>query len=159
MATVAQSISPLPSLLAWFGQFLADELAPYPGRAAVVARMTLAATLIMLIGMTLRIPYSWQGAVYALLVSRDNTRATLQSAATIFLVTGIGSAYVLVCVWFVINVPLLHFVWIIGTFFLAFYAVTSLTNYTAAVAFINLIAAGIPLWDRHVPAETNVEDT
>ncbi|MGB9436031.1 MAG: FUSC family protein [Candidatus Acidiferrum sp.] len=159
MATAAQSISPLPSPLAWFGQFLKDELAPYPGRAEVVARMTLAATLIMLIGMTFRIPYSWQGAVYALLVSRDNARATLQSAATIFLVTGIGSAYVLVCVWFVINVPLLHFVWIVGTFFLAFYAVTALTNYTAAVAFINLIAAGIPLWDRHVPAKTNVEDT
>ena len=159
MATAAQSISPLPSPLAWFGQFLKDELAPYPGRAAVVARMTLAATLIMLIGMTFRIPYSWQGAVYALLVSRENTRATLQSAATIFLVTGIGAAYLLVSVWSVINVPLLHFVWIVGTFFLAFYAVSALTNYMAAVAFINLIAACIPLWDRHVPAETNVEDT
>jgi hypothetical protein len=34
-----------------------------------------------------------------------------------------------------------------------------LTNYTAAVAFVNLIAVGIPLWDRRVPAETNVEDT
>src|SRR4051794_27889833 len=121
--------------------------------------MTLAATLIMIIGMTFRIPYTWQGAVYALMVSRENARATLKSATTIFLVTGIGALYFLTTVQLVINVPLLHFLWVIGTLFLAFYAVSALTNYTAAVAFINLNAIAIPLWDRHVPAETNVEDT
>ena len=159
MATVAQSLPQSSAPLTWIQQFLKEELAPYSGRAALVTRITLAATLIMIIGMTFRIPYSWQGAIYALVVSRENTRATLQSAATLFLVTGIGAAYLLVSVWFAINIPLLHFVWVIGTLFLAFYAVSVLTNYTAAVAFINLIAAGIPLWDRHVPAETNVEDT
>ena len=121
--------------------------------------MTLAATLITVIGMTFRIPYIWQGAVYALMVSRENTRATLQSVATILFVTGIGTAYLLVSMWLVINVPLLHFLWVIGTLFLAFYAVSALPNYTAAVAFVNLNALGIPLWDRHVPAESNVEDT
>src|SRR5208283_141059 len=34
----------------------------------------------------------------------------------------------------------------------------TLTNYMAAVAFVNTISIGIPLWDRHVSAETNVED-
>jgi multidrug resistance protein MdtO len=159
MATVAQSLPQSSAPLTWFRQFLKEELAPYSGRAALVTRISLAATLIMIIGMTFRIPYSWQGVIYALVVSRENTRATLQSAATLFLVTGIGAAYLLVSVSFAINTPLLHFVWIIGTLFLAFYAVSVLTNYIAAVAFINLIAAGIPLWDRHVPAETNVEDT
>jgi multidrug resistance protein MdtO len=125
----------------------------------MVARMTLAATLIMIIGMTFRIPYTWQGAIYALIVSRENTRATLKSAATIFLVTGIGAIYFLTTVRLVINVPLLHFLWVIGTLFLAFYAVSALTNYTAAVAFINLNALAVPLWDRHMPAEVNVEDT
>lgn len=159
MATIAQSLPRSSGPLTWFGQFLKEELAPYPGRAALVARMTLAATLIIVIGMTFRIPYSWQGAIYALIVSRENTRSTLKSAATIFFVTGIGTAYLLVSMWLVINYPLLHFLWIIGTFFIAFYAVSSLTNYTAAVAFINLTALAIPLWDRHVPAEINVEDT
>jgi len=42
---------------------------------------------------------------------------------------------------------------------LAFYAISTLTNYLAAVAFVNTNAVGIPLWDRHVSAETNVEDT
>jgi multidrug resistance protein MdtO len=35
----------------------------------------------------------------------------------------------------------------------------SVRNYTAAVIFAIMISIGIPVWDRHVPAETNVEDT
>jgi hypothetical protein len=62
--------------------------------------------------------------------------------------------------WFnVINLPVLHFLWVIGSFFLAFYAISTLTNYTAAVVFAIMIAVGVPFWDRHVSAETNVEDT
>jgi multidrug resistance protein MdtO len=159
MATIAHSLPRPSGALTWLQGFLREELAPYPGRAALVARMTVAATLIMIIGMTFRIPYSWQGAVYALMVSRETTRATLRYAATIFLVTGIGAAYFLTTVQFVINFPVLHFLWVIATFFIAFYAVTALTNYTAAVAFINLNALAVPLWDRHVPAEIGVEDT
>jgi multidrug resistance protein MdtO len=159
MATAAHTLPRPFSALTWLGAFLQEELAPYRGRTAMVARMTLAATLIMIIGMTFRIPYTWQGAVYALIVSRENTRATLKSAATIFLVTGIGAIYFLTTVRLVINAPLLHFLWVIGTCLLAFYAVSALTNYTAAVAFVNLNALAVPLWDRHVPAEINVEDT
>ena len=159
MATIAQSLPQSSGPLTWVWEFLKAELAPYPGRVATVGRMTLAATLIMIVGMTFRIPYAWQGAVYALMVSRENTRATLRSLSTIFLVTGIGAAYLLVSMWLVISLPLLHFVWIIATLFIAFFAASALTNYTAAVAFINLNALGIPLWDQHVPAETNVEDT
>jgi multidrug resistance protein MdtO len=159
MATAAQSLSQSQSPSRWLWEFLKEELAPYPGRVGTVARMTFAATLIMIVGMTFHIPYIWQGAVYALMVSRENTRATLQSAAVVILVTDIGAIYLLVSVWLVINFPLLHFLWIVGTFFIAFYAVSALTNYIAAVAFINLIAFGIPLWDRYVPAETNVDDT
>ena len=159
MATIAQSLPQSSGPLTWVREFLKEELAPYPGRAALVARMTLAATLIMIVGMTFSIPYAWQGAIYALMVSRESTRATLQSVATIFVVTGIGAAYLLISVGLVINFPLLHFLWIIGSLFLAFFAVSALTNYIAAVAFINLISIGIPLWDRNVPAETNVDDT
>src|ERR1700746_3931054 len=159
MATAAQTVPRPFSALTWLHAFLREELAPYPGRTAMVARMTLAATLIMIIGMTFRIPYTWQGAIYALIVSRENTRATVKSAATIFLVTGVGAIYFLTTVRLVFKFPLLHFLWVIGTLFLAFYIVSALTDYTAAVAFVNLNALAVPLWDRHVPAEVNVEDT
>src|SRR5208282_1378568 len=121
MATIAQSLPHPSSALTWLQGFLKEELAPYPGRAVLVGRMTLAATLIIIVGMTFRIPYSWQGAIYALIFSRENTRATLQSAATIFLVTGIGAAYFFASAWLVINIPLLHFLWVVWTFFIAFY--------------------------------------
>ena len=121
--------------------------------------MTVAATLVMIVCMTFRIPFAFQGAIYALLISRDSPRATLQSAATMFLLTGIGTAYLLISLRFVISSPLLHFLWVIGSFFLTFYAIGTLANYSAAVYFAIVMSVGIPLWDRHVSAETNVEDT
>jgi multidrug resistance protein MdtO len=159
MATPAQSVLVLPKPAVWFQEFLKEELAPYPGRAGTVARMVIAATLVMVICMTFRIHYAFQGAVYALLISRENLRVTLQSAGTTLLVTGIGAAYLLISAWFVISVPVLHFFWIIVSFFAAFYAFSTMTNYAAAAIFAFTIALGVPLWDRHVSAETNVENT
>ena len=92
MATLAQSVGVPPPPLPWFWEFLKDELAPYPGRAGTVARMVIAATLVMIICMTFRIPRAFQGAVYALMISRENLRATLQSAGTMLLVTAVGAA-------------------------------------------------------------------
>jgi multidrug resistance protein MdtO len=159
MATLAQSVPESPRPLAWFGGFLKEELAPYPGRAGTVARMVIAATLVMIICMTFRISYAYQGAIFALLISRENLRATLQSAGTMLLLTGVAAAYILASARFVISVPMLHFFWIIVSFFAAFYAISTMTNYGAAVVFAFMIAIGVPLWDRHVSAETNVEDT
>jgi len=159
MATVAQNLPQLSSALTWLRDFLKEELAPYPGRAVRVGRMILAATLVMIVCMTFQIPFAFQGAVYALMISRESSRATLQSARTILLFTGIGSVYLLVFVKLVINSPLLHFLWIIGSFFVAFYVISAAKNYMAAVIFATMMAVGLPLWDRYVPAETSVEDT
>ena len=159
MASAAQSLSQSQPPSRWLWEFLKEELAPYPGRAALVARMTLAATLVMIVCMTFRIPYAFQGAIYVLMISRESPRATLRSAALIAMVTAIGAAYLLISVRFVISVPEVHFLWVIISLFLAFYAISALTNYTAAVVFAIMTSVGIPLWDRHVPADTNVDDT
>jgi multidrug resistance protein MdtO len=144
---------------AWFRDFLKEELAPYPGRAGTVGRMVVAATLVMIICMTFRLPYGYLGALFALIISRQNPRATLESAETMLLVSGIGAAYVLISAWFVIGVPLLHLVWVIVSFFAVFYAVSAVTNYGAVITFAFMIYIGVPLWDRHLSAETNLEDT
>jgi multidrug resistance protein MdtO len=159
MATVVQSLPESIAPLAWLRQFLKEELAPYPGRAAVVGRMTIAATLIMIVCMTFRIPFAFQGAIYALLISRESPRATLRSTAVITIITVISAAYLLLSVRFVISIPELHFLWVVISFFLVFYALSAVTNYTAAVIFAIMNSVVVPLWDRHVPAETNVEDT
>src|SRR5260370_2694626 len=75
------------------------------------------------------------------------------------LVTGISAAYILISAQFVISVPVLHFCWIIVTFFAAFYALSTITNYIAVTMFANMISAGVPLSDRHVSAETDLGAT
>jgi multidrug resistance protein MdtO len=159
VASVAQSLPASPQPFSWFREFLKQELAPYPGRAATVARMVLAATVIMTISMAFRIPYGFQGAVYALFITHESPRATLQSGRTILIVTALSVAYVLAGAYFVISVPLLHFLWNIGSFFLAFYAISAVTNYGASIVFAIVISVAVPIWDRQVSAETNVEDT
>jgi multidrug resistance protein MdtO len=149
----------VPRPLAWFWEFLKHELAPYPGRAVTVARMVLAATLVMIICNTFRIPYAFVGAINALLISRESLRSTLSSAGSILLPVAAGVVYLLVSVQLVISVPLLHFLWNIGSLFVAFYAVTVMTNYGAALAFALMISVGVTIWDRQAPGEANVEDT
>jgi len=159
MATAAQSVSATPSSLSWFGEFLKHELSPYQGRTALVARMVIAATLVMMTCMVFRIPYAFQGAIYALIVSRESSQATFKSAASILSLTGIGTAYLLASAWFVISTPTLHLLWVIASFFLGFYAISTFKNFGASSTFAIMICVGVPLWDRHVSAETNVEDT
>jgi multidrug resistance protein MdtO len=159
MATAAQSVSATPSSLSWLEQFLKDELSPYPGRTALVARMVIAATLVMMTCMVFRIPYAFQGAIYALIVSRESSQATLKSAASILALTGIGGVYLLASAWFVISIPMLHLLWVIASFFLGFYAISTINNFGASSTFAIMICVGVPLWDRPLSAETNVEDT
>src|SRR5262245_5543426 len=156
---IGQGVQASPSPVLWFWEFLKEELAAHPGRAALVARMVAASTLVMIICMTFRISYAFQGAIFTLLVSRENPRATLQSAGTIVLFTAIGAAYLLISAQLVISLPMLHLLWVIGSFLLAFYALSSMSSYAAASMFAIMIALSVPLWDRHVSAETNVEDT
>jgi multidrug resistance protein MdtO len=159
VGTLARDLPAVPQPSTWLWEFLKHELAPYPGRAVTVARMVLAATLVMIICNTFRIPYGFLGAIFALLISRESPRATLSSAGTILAVAATGVVYILASVQFVISVPVLHFLWIIGSLFLAFYMLAVVTNYGACLVFALLISVALTIWDRHLSAETNVEDT
>jgi multidrug resistance protein MdtO len=159
MATAAQSLRYSAASLSWIRDFLKEELAPYPGRVGVVARMVLAATLAMIICMVFRIPYGFQGGFFALIVSRESPRATVWSAAKTSIAMGISAVYILVTVRLVINFPSLHFFWIIGSFFLAFYILSAMTDYVTATCFAAIVSVVTPLWDRHVTTQANVEDT
>src|SRR5580698_5647143 len=159
MGALAEGIHDLPRPLTWLREFLKHELAPHRGRTLTVARMVLAATLVMIICNTFRIPYAFLGGIYALIISRESPRATLNSAATILLITAGGLAYVLISLPFVVSFPLVHFLWNIASLFLAFYALTIVNNYGAFMGFALMISVAVTIWDRRLPAETNVEDT
>ena len=65
-ALPAVAPSMLDEAAAWFWQFLKTELAPYPGRAWVVGRITIAATIVMVLVMTFRLPYGFLGAIFTM---------------------------------------------------------------------------------------------
>ena len=149
MATVAQVAPPTTRPSTWFLQFLREELTPYPGRTALVARMMIAATLAMLISMTFRIPEGAYGAIYALTLSRESPRATVGALKTVALAFAIAAGYELIGALIFLNDPIVRLIWVCGTFFLMFYCLSALTNYTAGVRFGYLVVITTPIWDRH----------
>lgn len=159
MSTLAQSAPESPGSSGWLWEFLKNELAPYPGRATMAARMMTAATVVMLIAMTFRIPYGAYAALYALTISRESPQITVKSAKTIVAAFVVGGVYVLIGALFFLDDPLPRFLWVIASLFVSFYVVSAMTNYGAATRFGYLIVITVPLWDAHSPAEPKVEGT
>jgi multidrug resistance protein MdtO len=159
MMTAAQTPTAWPRPLSWLGDFLREELAPYPGRAALVARMVVAATVVMIINMTYQVPYAAYGAVYAITISREDTEATVRAVKTIVISYTFAAIDVLIGAALFSADPNLRLVWVVGTLFIMFFALSTATNYTAAARFGYLIVITILLWDEHTSAENKVEGT
>src|SRR6201998_4726110 len=108
MAPLAQTLPKPSSPLLWLKEFFKEELAPYPGRAALVARMTIAATIVMLLTMTFRIPFGAYGAIYALTISRENPEATAKAAKTLIVAFALSVLYILIGAMFFLQDPSLR---------------------------------------------------
>src|SRR5246127_8289 len=159
MATVAQTISSPNSPFHWFWRFLNEELSPYPGRGALVARIVVATTIMMIITLVFRLPYGAYGAIFAMTISRENPQATVNAAKTIVVAFAFSVVYVLAGAMLFLADPTTRLVWVIGTFFLMFYALRVVNNYTAAARFGYLLIITIPLWDEHISSGLRVENT
>lgn len=159
MATAAQTIRKGASSLEWFGHFLEEELSPYPGRGVLVTRIVVAATIMMILTLVFRLPYGAYGAIFAMTISRENPQTTIKEAKTIVVAFAFSVIYVLVGALLFLADPMTRFVWVIGTFFLMFYGLRVLNNYTAGARFGYLLIITIPLWDEHISAELRVENT
>jgi multidrug resistance protein MdtO len=144
---------------AWLRALVRDELAPYPGRGAVVSRMVLSASIVMLINMTFQIPYGAYAANYGLTISRENADATLRDVRTSVLGFLAGAAYVLLGSILFASDTFLRVPWVLVSFFLMFWLLSALANYRAAARFGYLVAITIPLWDEIVGAEQKVTGT
>ena len=160
MATLAGTAPRVShSTLQWLFKFLKQELAPFPGRGWTVARMTIAATVMMLWIMVFRIPGAALGAYYTLLFSRDSPQATLRSAITALSAVGCALCVVLFTAAIFVGDPVLHFVWVIGILFLAFFLISALNDYRVGTAFGFLAVTSLTYWDFPANTETRVENT
>ena len=142
-----------------FLEMLHAELAWYPGRPALVARMVLACTTVMLLALTFRLPGAVLGASFPILISRDNLKATRTTAFQIALACSIGTVEVIVGGMLTAGSPFLHVMWVIGNLFAAFYVITRLNFSSASLTLSAVLGIAIRLWDYPISAETRVQST
>lgn len=159
MSALSESASELDRRVAAFLDFVKEELAPYPGRGAVVARMVVSSVLVMILVMTFRIPGAALAGYYTLLLSRESPRATLAGAVELIVAFAAGGVYVLLSALLFFGSPVLHFLWVVVSFFVVFLAVRVMRSYSAGAAFAFVIATCIPVWERVQPPEQSVEST
>jgi multidrug resistance protein MdtO len=143
----------------WFPNFLKKELAPYPGRGALVARIVISATLTMIIVETFRIPGAYVGALTAFLFSRENLVATARSAIFMIAAFLIGALFIPIGARFLASTPETHFVWVGCSLFLVFFLLRCLANYGIAIGFAIVVSNVVGVWYLPGPPERNVELT
>jgi multidrug resistance protein MdtO len=159
MASTAVRLPHRQRFTDWFSEFLLQELAPFPGRGAIVARMVIAATLSMIIIVTFRIPGGAIGALCAFILSRENLVSTAKSALNIVLAFGIGGLFIPIGARMFASTPETHFLWEMASLFMVFFLLRTLTNFALAIG-LSLVATNIlSIWYLPGPAEHNVELT
>ena len=142
----------------WFWNFLKQELSPYPGRVWIVGRVTIAATIVMLLVMTFRIPNGYLGVLFTLLLSRENPTATLRAGFQTVLIFLIGTLYLVFCVRLFIADPLTHFLWAAASMFICFYLLR-IVGYGTIGPLGFMVLGAIPLWDQSaVDVNTRMEN-
>jgi len=132
----------------WFWNFLAKELTPYPGRAWVVGRVTISATIVMLLVMTFRLPGGFLGAIFTIFITRENPTATFLSGIKTVGAFALATLYAAIGIGMLLDDPMTHFLWVVVSLFLSFYLIRIFADYGTAVAFGFMIAGAIPLWDE-----------
>jgi multidrug resistance protein MdtO len=143
----------------WFREFIRWEVAPYPGRVNTVVRMTIAATLVMIIVVTFRIPNAALAGLFSILLARENLAATWRGGQFIVLGFVAASLYTLLGMMLFRGYPITHFFWVIGSLYMIFFVIRTTTNYAAALAFAIPIGVALPVWDRALPSQIQLEGT
>jgi multidrug resistance protein MdtO len=121
--------------------------------------MVAASTLVMIIGMTFKIPYAAYAAIFALTISRESVEGTARAARGFVVGSAAGGAYVLLTMALVVGNEMMRFFWVGATLFLAFYGISTLNNYTESARFAYLNVIIIPLVTSRLSTESKVEGT
>jgi multidrug resistance protein MdtO len=159
MATSVISLPHAARFTTWFGKFLRQELAPYPGRGAIVARMVIAATISAVLVVTFRIPNAAVGVLIAFILTRENVVSTALSAFTLVLAFAAGGLFVPIGSRFFASVPEMHFIWEGISLFGIFFLVRTLSNFAFATGLSLVATAALSIWYLPGPPSRNVELT
>jgi hypothetical protein len=139
---------------------LRDELRPYPGRTATMIRMAVACTVTTMIVMTFRTPYAFLGVFNAFVISRQRPEWLMRNGLAAVVASAAAIAYVAIGVRLFYDYPVLHFVFLTASLYLAFYLKRALTNDSVTFGFgVTAIVAMTLLWDRPYPTEAHLVST
>ncbi|WP_058187989.1 FUSC family protein [Terracidiphilus gabretensis] len=144
---------------AWFPDFLRKELAPYPGRGAIVARMVIASTITAVLVVVFRIPGGSIAVLLAMILSREDIVSTTYSAGLRVLAFALVALFVPIGGRLFASVPIMHFLWQGISIFLCFYLLRILTNFAVASTLCLVVTNILTIWYLPGPAERNVENT
>jgi len=159
---MADAITTAPEpfeFLPWIRSMLKEEIAPYPGRGLIVARMVIAATLTMILIMAFRIRGGFEGALYAFLIARDDMHSTLKSGIAIAVSYTIGVSFVLTGAALSASHPSARFLWFAGSMFVVFFALDTFQDFAVATGFAIILVLALPIWQTPTTAEYRVELT
>lgn len=157
MATSALRLPHAARFTTWFGDFLRKELAPYPGRGALVARIVIAATLTAVLIVTFRIPGGAIGAFSAFLTSREDLTSTAKSALYIIAAFVMGALFIPIGARLFASIPITHFLWEGASLFILFFLVRTVTNYFVVINLCAMVTTIFSIWYLPGPGEQNVE--
>jgi multidrug resistance protein MdtO len=157
MATTSVRLPHPTRFTAWFPDFLRKELAPFPGRGMIVARMVIAASITAILIDTFRIPGGAIGVLSAFLLSRESLQSTAQSALALGGAFLLGGLFVPIGSRFFASVPITHFLWEGISLFIIFFLLKTLTSYLVAINLGAIATAMFAIWYLPGPGEQNVE--
>jgi multidrug resistance protein MdtO len=157
MATQRAYLPHAERFTTWFPDFLRKELAPYPDRGAIVARMVISATLATILIVTFRIPFGAIGALCAFLLSRENLLSTARSGLYLVAAFVLGGLFIPVGGRFFASTPITHFVWEAVSLFGLFFLLRTLTNYVIAIGLAAMVTDLFTIWYLPGPGGQNVE--
>jgi multidrug resistance protein MdtO len=157
MATASVQLPHATRFATWFPDFLRKELAPFPGRSAIVARMVIAASITAILVVTFRIPGGAGGVLVAFLLSRESLQSTAQSTLAVGSVFVLGGLFIPIGSRFFASVPITHFLWEGISLFIIFFLIRTLTNYLVAINIGAIATSMFAIWYLPGPGEQNVE--
>jgi multidrug resistance protein MdtO len=159
MSSAVWTSSQPRSRIASFFTFVRDELAPYPERGAITARVAIGAVIMLFLVMVFRLPDAVVGCYYVLLIARVRSGPALRTLIIPVLTYSAGLAIFVLGMVVFGNSDLLRFVWLVFLLFCVFFFLRTFENYSAGGGFSFMIAASIPFWERPFSAAANVTDS
>ena len=139
-------------------QLLRNEFEPYPGRLDKVIQYTVATVVVAIVVLTFRLPSAVLGVYYPLLLMEDTPAASFRAAKKCILFLLLGAIWVLCAAVFFLGSPMLHFLWVVCTLFLACWLIEAGEDHAASTSFGLYVATGIDVLDAPISQDVRFEN-